>query len=83
MRSHAAAPAALSGVRLCLCVWLWFGCCAVVFCWFFGCFGCLLLVFDVLGLFGGLSIGLPPIMHFGSDYLKEKVIHLVLLCVVL
>lgn len=25
------------------------------------------------GLFGGLSIGLPPILHFGSDYLKDMV----------
>ncbi|KAI8929621.1 acyl-CoA dehydrogenase/oxidase [Entophlyctis helioformis] len=25
------------------------------------------------GLIGGLGIGLPPIMNFGSDYLKEKV----------
>lgn len=27
----------------------------------------------VWGLFAGLSIGLPPILHFGSDYLKDKV----------
>ena len=25
------------------------------------------------GLFLGLSVGLPPIMHFGSKYLKDKV----------
>merc|ERR1711862_239990 len=25
------------------------------------------------GLYGGLSIGLPPVLHFGSDYLKAKV----------
>ena len=25
------------------------------------------------GLMGGLSIGLPVILHFGSNYLKEKV----------
>jgi len=25
------------------------------------------------GLYGGLSIGLPPVLHFGSDYLKQKV----------
>jgi len=27
----------------------------------------------VWGLFIGLCIGLPPILHFGSDYLKERV----------
>lgn len=27
----------------------------------------------VWGLFIGLCIGLPPVMHFGSDYLKERV----------
>ncbi|KAJ8327478.1 hypothetical protein QVD99_007984 [Batrachochytrium dendrobatidis] len=26
------------------------------------------------GLIGGLGIGLPPIIHFGSDYLKDKVV---------
>lgn len=26
------------------------------------------------GLYGGLSIGLPPIIHFASDYLKKKVV---------
>jgi hypothetical protein len=26
------------------------------------------------GLIGGLGIGLPPVIHFGSDYLKDKVI---------
>ncbi|KAI8906269.1 acyl-CoA dehydrogenase/oxidase [Gorgonomyces haynaldii] len=26
------------------------------------------------GLIGGLGIGLPPILHFGSDYLKQKVV---------
>ncbi|KAI9011292.1 acyl-CoA dehydrogenase/oxidase [Gaertneriomyces semiglobifer] len=26
------------------------------------------------GLIGGLGIGLPPVLHFGSDYLKDKVI---------
>ena len=25
------------------------------------------------GLFGGLSIGLPPVLNFGSQYLKQKV----------
>jgi alkylation response protein AidB-like acyl-CoA dehydrogenase len=25
------------------------------------------------GLMGGMGIGLPPILHFGSDYLKQKV----------
>lgn len=25
------------------------------------------------GLLGGLSIGLPPVLHFGSDFLKKKV----------
>lgn len=28
----------------------------------------------VWGLCGGLGIGLPPVLHFGSDYLKQKVI---------
>ena len=28
----------------------------------------------VWGLFGGLSIGLPPVLQFGSPYLKEKVV---------
>lgn len=23
---------------------------------------------------GGLSIALPPVLHFGSDYLKQKVV---------
>ena len=27
----------------------------------------------VWGLFIGLCIGLPPVLHFGSDYLKERV----------
>jgi len=26
------------------------------------------------GLFGGLSIGLPPVLHFGTDDLKERVV---------
>ena len=26
------------------------------------------------GMFGGLSIGLPPIMNFGSKYLQDKVV---------
>ncbi|KAI8967865.1 acyl-CoA dehydrogenase/oxidase [Mycotypha africana] len=26
------------------------------------------------GLIGGLSIGLPPVVHFGSKYLKDKVV---------
>jgi alkylation response protein AidB-like acyl-CoA dehydrogenase len=26
------------------------------------------------GLVGGLGIGLPPVLHFGSDYLKKKVV---------
>lgn len=26
------------------------------------------------GLIGGLGIGLPPVLHFGSDYLKDKVV---------
>ncbi|KAI8823662.1 acyl-CoA dehydrogenase/oxidase [Fimicolochytrium jonesii] len=26
------------------------------------------------GLIGGLGIGLPPVVHFGSDYLKNKVV---------
>ncbi|KAJ3297994.1 hypothetical protein HK104_011289 [Borealophlyctis nickersoniae] len=26
------------------------------------------------GLIGGLGIGLPPVIHFGSDYLKDKVV---------
>ncbi|CEG76177.1 Putative Acyl-CoA dehydrogenase [Rhizopus microsporus] len=26
------------------------------------------------GLCGGLGIGLPPVLHFGSDYLKKKVV---------
>ena len=26
----------------------------------------------VWGLCGGLGIGLPPVLHFGSDYLKDK-----------
>nr|KAJ3411293.1 hypothetical protein HK105_002662 [Polyrhizophydium stewartii] len=26
------------------------------------------------GLVGGLGIGLPPVIHFGSDYLKKKVV---------
>ncbi|KAJ3044139.1 hypothetical protein HDV00_003243 [Rhizophlyctis rosea] len=26
------------------------------------------------GLIGGLGIGLPPVMHFGSEYLKDKVV---------
>jgi len=26
------------------------------------------------GIFGGLCIGLPPIMHFGSEYLQQKVV---------
>jgi len=26
------------------------------------------------GLFGGLSIGLPPVLHFGSDDLKDRVV---------
>jgi hypothetical protein len=25
------------------------------------------------GVLGGLTIGLPPILHFGSEYLKDKV----------
>ena len=29
------------------------------------------------GLMGGLSIGLPVILHFGSNYLKEKLVGLV------
>ena len=28
----------------------------------------------VWGLFGGLSIGLPPVSHFGSDELKKRVV---------
>ncbi|KAJ3006110.1 hypothetical protein HKX48_000300 [Thoreauomyces humboldtii] len=28
----------------------------------------------VWGLIGGLGIGLPPVIHFGSDYLKKKVV---------
>lgn len=28
----------------------------------------------VWGLVGGLGIGLPPVMHFGSDFLKKKVV---------
>jgi alkylation response protein AidB-like acyl-CoA dehydrogenase len=26
------------------------------------------------GLIGGLGIGLPPVIHFGSDYIKDKVV---------
>ena len=26
------------------------------------------------GLIGGLGIGLPPVLHFGSDYIKDKVV---------
>jgi len=26
------------------------------------------------GLFGGLSIGLPPVIHFGSKFLKDKTV---------
>lgn len=26
------------------------------------------------GLIGGFGIGLPPVIHFGSDYLKEKIV---------
>ncbi|KAJ3157271.1 hypothetical protein HDU89_002683 [Geranomyces variabilis] len=26
------------------------------------------------GLIGGLAIGLPPVLHFGSDYVKDKVV---------
>ena len=26
------------------------------------------------GLFGGLSIGLPPVMYFGSDELKDRIV---------
>lgn len=29
---------------------------------------------SILILVGGLGIGLPPIINFGSDYLKDKVI---------
>ena len=25
------------------------------------------------GIYGGLGIGLPPVIHYGSDYLKNKV----------
>src|SRR3990167_555739 len=28
----------------------------------------------VYGVCAGLCIGLPPILHFGSDYLKDKVV---------
>jgi alkylation response protein AidB-like acyl-CoA dehydrogenase/predicted heme/steroid binding protein len=27
----------------------------------------------IWGLFGGLAIGLPPVLHFGSKYLRDKV----------
>jgi alkylation response protein AidB-like acyl-CoA dehydrogenase len=26
------------------------------------------------GLFGGLSIGLPPVLHYGEDQLKDRII---------
>jgi alkylation response protein AidB-like acyl-CoA dehydrogenase len=26
------------------------------------------------GIFGGTTIGLPPVMHFGSEYLRERVV---------